>query len=581
MADILNSIDELKSQLDIVDVISRVVTLKKAGVNYKGICPFHNEKTPSFVVSEQKQIFTCFGCGATGDVIGFTKRYYNLEFQDAIEKLANENGISFSFNKSEVSKDRDRYFELNKDAARYFYSLFSNGKNKGYEYMKKRGIDDSTLRKFGIGYSDELWDSTLNYFKDKVKMEDLINLGFISTNGEKYYDKFRSRVIFPIFNAAGKITGFTGRTLNDDKPKYLNSPENIIFQKKNNLYGINLAKLDIGKEGYAILVEGNMDVISLYQAGIKNVVASCGTALTSNQAKLLKKYTKNIVLCYDSDKAGIEASFRGIEVLTSEGLNVKVMHVINGKDPDEYIKEFGKDSYLELIKNALPSTEYILNHEKVGLDLTKDEDKITFIKRATKILMNLSPTSKDIYLKKIAKELGISENAIRMELMSNDKESFDTTPINNIKEAPKNDNLSSFESTLLKILFIDSSYLEKIIPFEEIFNSFLGIRIRNIMYELYNKNGTFEQDEVLEKLDYEESNEVIKSIENIIVSGNEETVFNDLIYRWKLHSLHNKEKQLIDILSLSNEKENEDSINKINLELMEVQKEINELRKGK
>ncbi|MBR6584881.1 MAG: DNA primase, partial [Firmicutes bacterium] len=222
------TIEDLKSQINIVDVIGRVVPLKRAGANHKGVCPFHNEKTPSFVVSEQKQIFTCFGCGATGDVIEFTKRYYNLEFGEAVEKLAREHGIELkSTGSSAGSQEREKFYEVNKEAARFFYRAFTEGKNPGYTYMKKRGIDDAILKKFGIGYADESWDSLYQYFKAKgVDEKVLLELGLISEKNGKYYDKFRNRVIFPIINTSGKVIGFGGRAIGDAMPKYLNSPEN-------------------------------------------------------------------------------------------------------------------------------------------------------------------------------------------------------------------------------------------------------------------------------------------------------------------------------------------------------------------
>lgn len=226
------SIDELKSRINIVDEVAKVVDLKRAGANYKGCCPFHNEKTPSFVVSEQKQIFTCFGCGESGNVIKFTQRYYNLDFAEAVEKLAKENGITIQIGGRE-DKDRERYYEINRDAARFFYRSFTQAQNPGYSYMKKRGIEDAVLKKFGIGYADEEWDSLYRYFKEKgVEEKILLELGLISESKGRYYDKFRNRVMFPIINTSGKVIGFGGRAIGDAQPKYLNSPENRVFQKE-------------------------------------------------------------------------------------------------------------------------------------------------------------------------------------------------------------------------------------------------------------------------------------------------------------------------------------------------------------
>jgi len=299
-----NTIEEIKSRCNIVDIVGRVVPLKRTGANHKGLCPFHNEKTPSFVVSEAKQRFTCFGCGATGDTIEFIQKYYNLEFSEAVEKLAAECGvvIETDFKKSEK---KDLQYQINREAATYFYKAFREKANPAATYMQKRGITPEVLNLFGIGYADGEWDSLYQHLKSKGYDEDkLLDLGLISESKGKYYDKFRSRVIFPIISTGGKVIGFGGRSLGDDMPKYLNSQESSVFQKKNNLYALNLTKQEIGKSGYGILVEGYMDVISLYQYGVRNVAASLGTALTENQARLLKRYTGQVVLSYDADEAG-------------------------------------------------------------------------------------------------------------------------------------------------------------------------------------------------------------------------------------------------------------------------------------
>ncbi|MFR7991313.1 MAG: DNA primase, partial [Anaerovoracaceae bacterium] len=369
------TIESLKNQVNIIDIVGRCVPLKRAGSNYKGVCPFHSEKTPSFVVSEQKQIFTCFGCGASGDVIEFVQRYYNLDFNEAIEKIAGEYGITLE--KNAYNDRREIYYKVNKMAAGFFYRAFTERANKGYAYMKRRGISPAVLKKFGIGYADEQWDSLFRYLQSQgVDKKIILELGLASESRGKCYDKFRDRVIFPIINTAGKVIGFGGRAIDGrDNPKYLNSPESRIFQKKNNLYGLNISRQSAGKAGYIILVEGYMDVIALYQSGVENVAASLGTALTENQAKLIKRYTKDVVLSYDADGAGRAAALRGIEILKSEDCKVKVLHVDDGKDPDEYIKKNGKEAFLQLVQGALPYADYKLESAKTGFDLNSDEGK--------------------------------------------------------------------------------------------------------------------------------------------------------------------------------------------------------------
>ena len=377
-------IDEIKSRCNIVDVIGSVVTLKKTGANYQGLCPFHNEKTPSFVVSETKQMFTCFGCHASGDVIEFVKKYYNLSFMEALEKLANQCGIKIedSFNRGEK---KDIYFEVNREAARFFFKALRANDNAGMRYVINRGLTKETLHDFGIGYADESWNSLYNYLKAKgYKEEVMLKLGLISESKGRYYDRFRNRVIFPIQNTAGKVIAFGGRAIGDDMPKYLNSPETPVFSKKNNLYGLNITKNFVNESDCAILVEGYMDVISLFQGGVKNVSASLGTALTENQSKLLKRYTKNIVLSYDADSAGINAAIRGSEILHKEGCKVRILHISDGKDPDDFIKAKGKLAYYKLVDEAMAYGDFRIQNIRNKYDINTTEGRVDFLKEAAK-----------------------------------------------------------------------------------------------------------------------------------------------------------------------------------------------------
>ena len=408
-----NTVDEIKSRCNIVDVIGRVVPLKRAGSNYKGRCPFHNEKTPSFVVSETKQIFTCFGCGATGDVLSFVEKYYQLDFMQAVEKLADEYGITVrrGFHKSE---NKEQAYQINREAAEFFFRALRERANPGYSYMKKRGIAPETLNKFGIGYADSQWDSLYRHLTAMgFKKEKLLELGLISQSKGKYYDKFRGRVMFPIMNTSGKVIGFGGRIVGEGEPKYLNSQESSVFLKKNNLYGLNITRQEIGREDQAILVEGYMDVVSLYQSGVRNVSASLGTALTENQAKLLKRYTDNVVLSYDADQAGINAALRGLDILHRENCRVKVLHVTDGKDPDEFVKKNGKLAFLKLIDQALPFADYKLSLLRKSFDLTTTEGRVDFLRQAARVLSDLSPVEQDIYIKKLAEETKISSGCYK------------------------------------------------------------------------------------------------------------------------------------------------------------------------
>ena len=572
------TIDDLKSQINVVDVVGRVVALKRAGANHKGVCPFHNEKTPSFVVSEQKQIFTCFGCGATGDAIEFTKRYYNLDFNEAVDKLAGEYGITIQ-KRSGFGEDREKYYEINKEAARFFYRAFTEGKNAGYTYMKNRGLDDAILKKFGIGYADEKWDSLYTYFKEKGADEKiLLELGLISESKGKYYDKFRNRVMFPIINTSGKVIGFGGRAIGDDNPKYLNSPENKVFQKKNNLYALNISKQDIGKDGYAILVEGYMDAISLYQGGVRNVAASLGTALTENQTKLLKRYTKNVVLSYDADSAGQNAAMRGSEILIKDDCKVKILHVTDGKDPDEYIKKNGRDSFLKLIDGALPYIDYKLQYLRKGINLDSDDGKIDYMKAAAGVLRELSPVEADVYIKKLSKDLRIAEGAIKMEILGNT-----TSGNRNVQPAPQRthrdqevqEEMSTLEANVLKSLLTNPALTEKLLDYTEIMESAPARKAMDILFELYGLKGDFHMNQLMDRLEPEESEALGRTLDNIVIAGNEEQVFQECIHTWQIKRLLQREQDLITRLSLADEENNPDSINQLTLELMEVQKEIN------
>jgi len=570
-----HAIENLKNQVNIIDVVSRSVPLKRAGNNYKGVCPFHNEKTPSFVVSEQKQIFTCFGCGATGDVIEFTKRYYNLDFSEAVEKLGKEYGIELE-RRQNSNDNREIYYQANRLAANFFYKSFTEKANKGYAYMKRRGIEPAILKKFGIGYADEQWDSLYKYLISQgIDKKIMIELGLVSEgkNG-KCYDKFRNRVIFPIINTSGKVIGFGGRAIDpNDNPKYLNSPESKVFQKKNNLYGLNISRQNVGKEGYIILVEGYMDVIALYQGGVENVAASLGTALTENQARLIKRYTKNVVLSYDADNAGRAAALRGLDILKAEECKVKVLHVTDGKDPDEYIKKNGKSAFLKLVDGALPYGDYKLASAKIGFDLSKDDEKIEYIKAATEIIRTLSPVEQEIYIEKLAKDLKISESAIRMELLGKKQGEEPKQRTVHEEEETFSTDLTPVEKTLLKVLLTDEAFIERAAEHVAIFESEFAVKVFRLLESEYAENRFVDTKKILDMLPYEASKRLQEILDQVVLGGNEALVFEDCIRTWKDKRLEKEEKRLITLLSMADEEDNQEKIIELTDELMKVQKE--------
>lgn len=570
-----NTVDEIKSRCNIVDVIGRVVPLKRAGSNYKGRCPFHNEKTPSFVVSETKQIFTCFGCGATGDVIAFVEQYYQLDFMQSIEKLADEYGITVQrgFRKNE---HKEEAYNINREAAKFFFRAFREKANPGYDYMKGREIMPQVLNKFGIGYADSEWDSLYRHLTGMgFKKEKLLELGLISQSGGKYYDKFRNRVMFPIMNTSGKVIGFGGRIIGDGNPKYLNSQESSVFLKKNNLYGLNITRQEIGKEDRAILVEGYMDVISLYQSGVRNVSASLGTALTENQARILKRYTGNVVLSYDADEAGIKAALRGLDILHSEGCKVRVLHVTDGKDPDEFVKKHGKLAFLKLVEEAMPFADYKLSILRKENDISTTEGRIDFLKKAAAVLRALSPVEQDIYIKKLASETKISEGAIRLEINGNTSEKQDLrqTPNRSGQQEPEPEEISMLEKNMIKLILQNSGYFPQFAPYgKEAFSSERGRNIYRAIEEMYQENEEIDIRRLADLLDTDDVKALKDILENVRLAHKEEKIFEDCIEMIQDKELAQKEQTLIMRLSMADEEENEELIRELTQELMNIQK---------
>lgn len=410
-------IEKIKEQNDIVDIISENVRLKKSGRNYMGLCPFHNDKSPSFSVSQEKQIYKCFSCGEAGNVLTFVMKYKKLTFLEAAKYLADKANIPLQIRGQEndiISQKKELLYKVNVEAARYYFANLQ--KNKiAKEYFLKRGIKEETIKRFGLGYSYDSWQGVINYLKTKgYKDNILFEAGLVSKSEKKgnIYDRFRNRVIFPVFDVKGKVIGFGGRVLDDSKPKYLNSPETMIFQKGINLYGLNFAIKNKLEEDYIIIVEGYMDLIALHQYGITNTVASLGTALTVNQARLLKRYVNKVIISYDADLAGQTATLRGLEILRNAGFDVKVLKVPQGKDPDEFVRNNGKDAFLRLAKDALPLIDYRIKRASEGIDLKNGNELIKYGEKFAEILADLNPIEKDVYIKKISEETSVKEQAL-------------------------------------------------------------------------------------------------------------------------------------------------------------------------
>lgn len=585
MHNVLNEtvIDEIKSRTNIVDVVGKYVNVKRTGNNYKGLCPFHSEKSPSFVVSEDKQIFTCFGCGATGDVIEFIKRIENLDFVETIEKLAKECGVELKEHSgSGNEKKKQLLYQINRDAALFFYKNLNAKENEGNKYLRSRGLDPSIIKKFGLGYAENSWDQLYKYLKNKnVDEKILLDLGLVSFSKERYYDKFRNRVIFPIINTRGKVIGFGGRAIDDSTPKYLNSPESIVFQKKNNLYGLNLSRQDIQKQDYIIIVEGYMDVIALYGKGIRNVGASLGTALTINQAQMIKRYTHNVIIAYDSDEAGQAAAFRGMDILYDAGCKVKILQMEGSKDPDEYVKANGVKSFKDCIKNAVPIIEYKINKLREQHDLTIMDGRVDFVKEVAKVLSKVkSHVEVDAYLHKIAAETKISESAIKLEINGNNiRDSKVAVPSKGLEKQHlpqkifgKND---FFERTLIKLLVTRSEFVPKIKESTDIFENPMHQRMFSLIVELYREDEEIDIPKLKDALsDENDINELDSIIKDIQLGGKEEVIFQDCINKIKIDRLKKRQEDILNILQMLNEDEDKMRINQLTQELVDIQKKL-------
>jgi len=426
-----SKIEEVRTSASVVDVVSEFVQLRKRGKNYIGLCPFHNEKTPSFTVSEEKQIFHCFGCHAGGNVFKFLMEFQKISFVEAVQQLADQLGITIDYEQSGYSEQQSAYggeqeifYDINTETAKYFSNLLlSDDEGKfAREYFQKRNIKPQTMRTFGLGYALRGWENLINFSKEKGFDEDkIVTLGLAGRNKEgRVYDKFSGRIIFPIFSPNGRVVAFAGRVLDDKEQtaKYLNSPESLVYIKGRTLYGLSHAKDEIRKLDKAILVEGYMDLISLYQNGARNVVAVSGTALTDDQVQLLSRYTKNVVLLFDSDTAGIKASMRSIELLLKRDIEVKIVSLPEGEDPDSFINKHGKDEFDELIKKA----ENFLEYETRYYDsLGKFDDPATAAEAIRELVKPVALINDELkqtlLLKNIAKKFNIREKLLESELI--------------------------------------------------------------------------------------------------------------------------------------------------------------------
>ncbi|MBR3149438.1 MAG: DNA primase [Eubacterium sp.] len=411
-------LNELKLRTDINDVISTYVTLKRRGRTYVGLCPFHNEKTPSFTVYPETQSFYCFGCGAGGDAVGFIRKIENLDYVDAVKLLAGRVGMQLPEDgyDDSLAKRRKTILSINRETARFYHSYMMSDEGKaGREYFISRGLSKSTITKVGLGYAPDSWDSLLKHLKSQgFYVPDMEAAGVIKKGNKGYYDMFRNRVMTPIIDVRGNVIAFGGRVLDDSKPKYINTSDTLVYKKTNELFALNLAK-DSGKNSL-ILCEGYMDVIAMHQAGFTNAVAGCGTALTSEQVRLISRYAEEVILAYDADEAGQQALNKAIRLFSQTDIKVRVPLLRGGKDPDEIIKTQGVEKFAAMLDGASNEIEYEIISSRRKYNLETTQGKIDFLNECIRILSGVTPIEQDIYVSRLSEELGVDKNNIKIQL---------------------------------------------------------------------------------------------------------------------------------------------------------------------
>lgn len=527
-------LSELRMRCDIEQVISPYVNLKRRGKNLVGLCPFHNEKTPSFTVYPDSQSFYCFGCGAGGEAIGFIRRAENLDFSEAVRYLCDKSGMvmpSEGFDNS-LSQKRKRMYEINREAARFFNScLFTEQGRQGLEYLKSRGYSKSTITRFGMGYAPNDWRALLTHMRNLGYSYEELYEANLANKSEKsgkinYYDSFRNRVMVPIIDVRGNVVAFGGRVLDDSKPKYINTSDTLVYKKSLGVFGLNFAKNSTEKT--LILVEGYMDAISLHQAGFTNAIACLGTALTGEMAHLLARYADEIILAYDADEAGQKATERAIGILNSIGMKLRVIRLTGGKDPDEILKKYGPERFRSLIDGAANDIEFELLKAKNDYDLTTSDGKMKYLEVAAGILAKTrNVLTQDIYASRLSEELNVTKTAItaRIEQVAKrnsrneTRQFFKKIPQQSISESTKTALASSTnikvvkaEEQLLSVLMKNPDYFRYIENevSEEDFCVKLNARIFSLITEKIKEQRSLELTFFSEELTPEEMNSFVR-----------------------------------------------------------------------
>lgn len=559
-------IEEVRQTNDIVDIISQYVHLKRSGRNFFGLCPFHNEKSPSFSVSPDKQIFHCFGCGVGGNVFTFLMKIEGINFIEAVQSLAERANIQLPTLENSADSAREelkaKVYKVNEFTANFYHeNLYKPSAKEAQEYIKKRKMTNEILKSFQIGFSgkfDELYRALkVQGFNDS----EILESGLVNRNENgTYIDRYRNRLMFPICDARGRVIAFGGRVLDDSKPKYINSPENIVYSKGRNLFGLNVAKKSQDIRKRILIVEGYMDVISLHQRGINNVVAPLGTALTQQQGWLLRKNSEQIVLSFDSDEAGLQAKLRALDILQNMGCDIRVLQMEGAKDPDEYIVKYGNARFQNLIDKALSVIEFKVKILKKNLNLENTNDKIKFLNEIAKLISKVENNiEREIYIEKISKEYEISKEAIYAEV---NKLSYTGNKGEKILDKPKpvaihkkieneiSQATKKRENTVLAILLMGDLNVFQIIK-QNIgvndFKSALNKQIAQILYEEFEK-GNSNINAILDKMGEEEQSHITEILADDYELDDIEKAIDDVMQKYEKEKLNERKLQIIQLL---------------------------------
>jgi len=554
-----STIDEIRNKADILQIVSEYVPLKKRGKNYLGLCPFHSEKTPSFTVSPEKQIFHCFGCNEGGNVFAFLMKIENMSFSEAVELLGERVGIAVKKTgaPSALQSDKDKYLEIMELAQKFYIESLEGGEGDiAKEYLKKRCLNEASVKAFNLGYSPDKWDSLLNFlFKKGVAQKDMEKLGLIIERADKsgFYDRFRGRLMFPIYNLRGRVIGFGGRvipsgTKTDEEAKYINSPDSPVYNKGYSIYGINVTKDDIKKARTAVLVEGNVDLITCWQYGIKNVVCPLGTALTPNQSKIIHRFADNVVIAFDRDNAGNTATARSVDILKDESLSVKVSRYEGGKDPDEALKAKGAESFIKAINEAIPWMEYMIANTLSKYDLDGIEGRA----KAVKAVAMLIAQEKDEfvqrgYIKHAAEKLGFGMEEVSSEVKRHGFYSKKGEALSLKKSVEKpSSKIEKAEECLIK-LSVNNKGIMDVFKGSITWQEFTGINTK-IIAELLQSTEIDEKDVthfMLDNLPDEDSKKLFSKIMmNDYPAENAEKVARDCVNTIKVHHLKSQMENL-------------------------------------